>query len=292
VRSPVSACVFASIVFFSCSSTNALRPWNNSATPAAQRPADIALEKWVGRGMMLQTKIRLENGREFPCALDTGSPTSALPVASEPMLGKRRGSGGFFTMDGPEREQTRVYTAPAIYLGDTRLQTGSTIETWNNPEAILGMDCLCHYCIQLDFAAGKIRFLDPERLDTAELGQAFPFVASPYAVIKHEGFFQDKSGELLIDTGCFTDGYLTPRDFNNVIRKEGRPIRATGVKGKAPVLVELPECIWNGEIYGDLIIGKGPQNLIGMRFLARHLVTFNFPKGVMYLKRVTAGPLK
>jgi hypothetical protein len=29
-----------------------------------------------------------------------------------------------------------------------------------------------------------------------------------------------------------------------------------------------------------------------MRFLARHLVTFNFPKGVMYLKRVTSAPLK
>jgi len=32
-------------------------------------------------------------------------------------------------------------------------------------------------------------------------------------------------------------------------------------------------------------------NLIGLQFLARHLVTLNFPKRMMYLKRTSVGPL-
>ena len=32
-------------------------------------------------------------------------------------------------------------------------------------------------------------------------------------------------------------------------------------------------------------------NTVGLRFLARHLVTLNFPKRMMYLKRTSVGPL-
>src|SRR5215469_2754137 len=172
LRLAVSVSAFAAVFFLSCCSTPP-PPWNRNATPAAERPADITLEKWVGRGMMLQTKIRLEDGTEFSCALDTGSPTSTLPAAAEPKLGKRLGSGGLLMLDNPGRERTHLYAAPKIYLGNTLLETGNVIETWNSPEAILGMDCLRHYCIQLDLVAEKIRFLDSEHLDTSGLGEAF-----------------------------------------------------------------------------------------------------------------------
>lgn len=298
-RLAVSIGAFASVFFLSCCPTSPppwkrIPPWNRSATPATERPAEITLEKWVGRGMMLQTKIRLQNGTEFPCALDTGSPTSTLPTAAEPMLGQRLGSGGLLMLGGPERQPTGLYAAPKIYLGNTLLETGGVVETWNNNEAILGMDCLCHYCIQLDFAAGKIRFLDPEHLDTSDLGKPFPLLASPYAVIEHAGLFQRRNAKLLIDTGCSIDGCLEPRLFKTAVRDEKTDIMPVdGVfKDKTLDLAELPKCVWDGEAYTDLIIGKGPPNIIGMRFLARHLVTFNFPKGVMYLKRVTGAPLQ
>lgn len=292
MRFAVSVGSLASVLFLSCSST--LPSWNQNASPAAERPAEVTLEKWVGRGMMLQTTIHLQNGAEFPCALDTGSPTSALPAAAEPMLGERLGSANFLTLGKPPLERTHLYPAPKIYLGNTLLETGDVIETWNSPEAILGMDCLSHYCIQLDFVAGKMRFLDPENLDVAELGKAFPLAGSPYAMIKHAGLFQLCNGELLIDTGCFADGYLDPLLFRAAVL--GQNAGLVPMKGrfeaKIPDFAEVPKCVWDGKTYADLKIGRGPQNLIGMRFLARHLVTFDFPKGVMYLKRVTGAPLK
>jgi hypothetical protein len=245
--------------------------------------------------MMLQTKIRLEDGMEFPCALDTGSPTSTLPAAAEPKLGKRLGSGSFLMLDGQERELSHLYAAPKIYLGGTLLETGSVIETWNNPEAILGMDCLCHYCIQLDFAGEKIRFLDPDHLDVSDLGKAFPLMTSPYTMIKHAGLFQERSSDLLVDTGCFADGCLDPRRFKAAVRDQKvdlMPVKGWP-DGNALEFADVPKCVWDGETYTDILVGKqSHQNLIGMRFLARHLVTFNFPKGVMYLKCITSAPLK
>jgi len=34
-----------------------------------------------------------------------------------------------------------------------------------------------------------------------------------------------------------------------------------------------------------------PPRLLGLQFLARHLITLNFPKRIMYLKRTSVGPL-
>ena len=49
------------------------------------------------------------------------------------------------------------------------------------------------------------------------------------------------------------------------------------------------------ENYKDLLIGELPiegdqlQGFIGLRFLARHFVTFDFPNRVLYLKRNVPG---
>ncbi len=39
---------------------------------------------------------------------------------------------------------------------------------------ILGMDCLRHYCVQLDFEAKKVCFLDPKNFPDEDLGKSFP----------------------------------------------------------------------------------------------------------------------
>jgi len=53
-----------------------------------------------------------------------------------------------------------------------------------------------------------------------------------------------------------------------------------------------------GETYDDLVLHEcpmgmwlGQQNLLGLRFLARHLVTLNFPGRTMWLRPESAGPL-
>jgi len=70
-------------------------------------------------------------------------------------------------------------------LGKDQLLSGKEVLTfdfkllhYSGPPfaGILGVDCLRHYCIQLDFAARKMRFLDPETLSE----EGWPRVSSDF----------------------------------------------------------------------------------------------------------------
>src|SRR5205807_625400 len=57
-----------------------------------------------------------------------------------------------------------------------------------------------------------------------------------------------------------------------------------------------PNGVLDGDTYTALRLqlrddGKPNANAIGLRFLARHLVTLDFPHRTMYLKRTSVGPL-
>ena len=73
------------------------------------------------------------------------------------------------------------------------------------------MDCLDHYCIQLDFAACNVRFLDDERATRKDWGKPFPLTALDNGCcLVSENLAGAKGGHSLIDTGCDNDGCLMP----------------------------------------------------------------------------------
>ena len=74
----------------------------------------------------------------------------------------------------------------------------------------------------MDFAAGKLRFLDPDHLKTEELGQAFPITISPWTrhVFVREDFMGAKRVKWMIDTGCNADGVLKRKLFKQVLRAQ------------------------------------------------------------------------
>jgi hypothetical protein len=138
---------------------------------------------------------------------------------------------------------------------------------------ILGMDCLRHYCLQLDFQAEKLRFLDPDHVDPAGLGQRFPLVLSGGYPVLQRASFTSGSTNMLLDLGCSVDG-LAPKNV---------------VQG---VAVFWPELSWSGAKYTNILLAAVDHaNVLGLRFLARHLVTLNFPKRTVYLKQTSSGPL-
>jgi hypothetical protein len=284
------------VLLLAALSSCATRNYYTNALPAFEKPPDCALEKSAGRLGLLTVKIRLENGQELRCALDTGSPRSLLPASLEHSLGKCLGTGKCLALDGIEPEPTRIYAAPKIYLGNALLVNGPRVETIAAPYAVLGMDCLSHYCIQPDFISETLRFLDPDNLDSAELGRAFELLDSPYATIEQFPLFGTRNVKLLVDTGCLFDGYRKPGPFHEAARmQQARPIPIKTDASLKPGTFEFAEfskCVWDSNTYTNLVIAQGRTDLVGMRFLGRHLVTFNFPKRVMYLKQESVGPLK
>jgi hypothetical protein len=165
------------------------------------------MNKDAGSGMWLFVTLRMESGEELPFFVDTGTTSTAVDKSLEPRLGKR-----LSTIKGQHYSEIiagGVYSAPRIYLGNVPLRMGGTIVTLDlKPPSssagrpvmgILGMDCLCHYCIQLDFETGTLRFLDPDRLDTKSLGDAFP-LTFPHGVTftRCAGLLNGPSTDLLV----------------------------------------------------------------------------------------------
>src|SRR6185436_4641448 len=141
----------------------------------------------------------------------TGSPVTVLDSSLTPRLGKLVGtSEGFFPLH-ERRQSAGIYRATALYLGNTRLQTSKWVISYDlagmmgGPvRGVLGMDCLRHYCVQLDFAENKLRFLNPTAPPTAELGRPFPLTfpkSGPIEVFVPGSFFGVSDGNSQIDTG-------------------------------------------------------------------------------------------
>jgi hypothetical protein len=291
------------LLLCSCATT----PDLSALIPASKLPAEVTLNKDAGRGSLLFVTLRLEDGEELLFIVDTGSPVTFIDKSFEPKLAERPGTAMLWNFGS--REEAGVYAAPQLYMGSTPLMmTGADIFTHDFKElsskagrpimGLLGMNVLMHYCIQLDFEAGKMRFLDPDQTDAAKLGKAFPLTFSnegqstreflrPY--IHTGGLIGGEAANVMIDTGYRSDGALESRCFRREVLERRSGAEGDAVDGKDPGRVWFKKCVWDGETYTNLLIGKG-GNLIGLRFLARHLVTLEFPERRMYLKRISVGP--
>jgi hypothetical protein len=157
------------------------------------------------------------------------------------------------------------------------------------------MDCLKHYCIQLDFADRRMRFLDDEHANRKGWGKPFSLTdLGNGCIVVSENLAGAKGLGSLLDTGCNGDGWLTPQLFQQWTNQTTL---------SASVGTRSPNGVLGGDTYPDidlqaldphLILSEGSQidlNGIGLNLLSRHLVTLDFPKRTLYLERTSIGPL-
>jgi hypothetical protein len=265
-------------------------------------PTETSFNEKMCRGDLLLLELHLEDGEKLWFVVDTGVPDTLLDKSLEPKLGKPLGAKTINSSFYP-KTQGHVYAAPRLYLGNTTLLTGSRVTTMDMSQipypfhrlsGVLGMDCLRHYCFQLDFTARKIRFFDPDKLKTQDLGTAFPlsFHNGIFSgtVFTRADCFGSKNTTFCVDTGMGGDGLLTPELFQRAARAQ---IDATNTLAHTGSIHTL---LIGGQRYTNLMIYENHAawptwNYIGIEFLARHLVTFNFPKRTMYLKQTSVGSL-
>ena len=215
------------VLLSSCAKTHyfASRPWftapiwfaHDSIRPPL--PAETSLNKGAGRGDVIYLTLRLESGEELLFLADTGAPFTLLDKSLEPKLGRRSGTTIVGWLGGKGRGG--VYRAPKLYLDRTELLTAPWVLTLDltplpllpgRPvRGILGMDCLRHYCVHLDFESGKMRFLDPDHPGIEDPGKAFPLKISFGSVFTPENLVGVKGEKSEIDTGCNFDGTLKPK---------------------------------------------------------------------------------
>ena len=268
-----------------------------AAESRTQLPADLTINKGAGRGDELFVTLHLQDGESFLCILDTGSSSVLLDRSLEPKLGRCLWVQKISPWYGMKK--IRLYRAPKLYLGDVPLQTSGWVWTsdlspfsqvmeqtmhTNRPiMGVIGMSCLKHYCIQLDFTANKVRFLDNQNANKQEWGKAFGLKKFKGDFAMDDNLAGIKGANSVIDTGCDFDCYLTPKMFQCWTNQMG-PLP----KGQA----RYPDATLGGESYTNVYFhGDGDFNGIGLTFLSRNLVTFDFPNRTLYLKKTSTGPV-
>ncbi len=273
---------------------------------AAPAPlADVAINREAGRGSDLFVMVRLPSGREVPFFVDTGYPGTVLDRSLESELGPYRGTTAVRFLVGGET-RLRSYPAPKLSLGKVVLQTEATVFTHDLLQiypgvpvaGILGMDILQHYCVQLDFTANRLRLLDPDQAADPAWGRAWPLTlhndASGDNTYKWVSVRETLAGEPARELRILTCGYF---DLAVQAKEFEAQRRAPAVAEIGPTWLCAASGRFGGEVYTNLVWwertdrGHFGSPHIGLRFWSRHLVTMNFPKQMMYLRRTSAGPL-
>lgn len=267
--------------------------------PRLELPADVTMNRLAGCGRGLLVKIRLDTGDEGLFLLDSGTTEVILDHSIVAKLKKHSGtvSAGHFATD----IKVSLYTAPQLFLGDTPLILSRKIVVATDLKklsflggdhllGVLGLNCLANYCLQLDFSANKIRFVDDEKSNTQNWGHPIPLIRRPDGRFNiADNFLGVKGPSSLIDIGCGYDGWLAPKLFQKW-KKSAATLTSDGP--------HRPIGIIAGETYLGLDLQVTPgddpnddqHNGIGLGFLARHRVTLDFPKKMLYLKRTSIGP--
>ena len=187
------------------------------ATPPARLPVVVVpMNKEAGAGDLLLIPLRLNDKGEHLFVLDTGAPVTMLDLSFGSELGQPTGSNRVISIFGTN--YTLRFRSPSLYLGDTRLQTATWVVAWDLERmsaalsqfngsshrlaGVLGMDCLQHYCLQLDFEGRAVRFLDSNRLHSEELGAAYRLSTDRQGCPIVDGEIANFGGFPAIDTGC------------------------------------------------------------------------------------------
>jgi hypothetical protein len=257
-------------------------------------PAPVAINPEAGRGGFLAVPVRVGDGADELFIVDCGTTGTLFDKSLEPKLGKALGQGNMQSWG--KKKPVNVYAMPKLYLGGVQLATEDRTVALDlqlpviggrHVGGMLGYNTLRHYCIQLDFAASQMRFLNDQQADKTTWGRAFPIVPlndrdeRPAVAANLLGL---RGPHSLIDSGFPSDGWLMPQYFlqwtNNAVPPGKDECRS-------------PSGMFEGEKYplADLQRNDVESDGIGLRFLARHLVTLDFPGQTLYLKRQSVGPL-
>ena len=203
----------------------------------------------------------------------------------------------------------RVYTQKlSNYMADTRIR------------GILGADCLQRYCLQIDFKGEKIRFLAPGHDQTLTETNAFPLFVRANTVWTRIDLMGMKDLQVRADTGMHGGADLILKEKlyvrgiknQNLVPAEpsatnrfisiarcGEDIctnyvqtaiatTTAGTKSEASI---FSTAFVAGQPYPNFCLVSGigqkwpAQSWLGLSFFNRHLVTFDFPNGKLYLQR-------
>ena len=253
------------------------------------------------------------DGKEYQFLLDTGTTNTLFDQSFKDKLGKRilwprKGDAAY-----GKKVKVEMFHAPNAWLGPFNLKNMRYVvaadlnkivsDESRNFQGIVGMDFMQSYIVQLNFDKRKISFLKgsketdlfglfrPKENEHPEWGEPVPLKRNWFSNLRYvKGRLMDKiNAEFLIDSGWHFPGVLKSSLFDRVSSmisrmKNGNQSAAVRTSNRGKVIITEEFSVGTFE-YNDMFFQKSNLSILGLPFLSRHLVTFDFPNDTMYLKK-------
>ena len=256
------------------------------------------------------------HGQIYQFGLDTGSSKTVFDIRFKDKLGKPFLWPIPFTLSAVlangKIAKGEAFPTPKAKIGPFKLKGFPFVGVIDcnvfggEIPGVIGMDFLKKYVVQIDYDNKKVTFFKGEKdfgifssfkskqNKHPEWGEPVPLKTKLFAKnnYKVKGiFFEDIETDFLIDSG-----WGLPYDVidSNVIKRiESRMAREIN-DGNVPPYLILPVTndykiverfnLDNLE-FKDYLVKDNHDSVLGQEFLSRHIVTFDFPNKIMYLKK-------
>ena len=248
-----------------------------------------------GRLILLPIKV---DGATYSFLLDTGAIRSGFDSSMRPLLGEPRGTQVLQTFAGLKKVE--VFDWPVATLGEQTLRTRTPVACVDFAElrrasneniyGVIGMDVLRDNRILIDFDRGLLRFLERSPGSLSELGTKIP------VELTHDGspilsarITEDVAENLLVDTGAQGNS-LRADLFDQLIDSDqirlGSQFTSNTVAGQVSGNRGTLRQVTIGPFeQRDLRVSRLNISSIGLRYLSRFQIIFDFPAKSAYLKR-------
>ncbi|MGH7223051.1 MAG: hypothetical protein ACRELF_07475, partial [Gemmataceae bacterium] len=238
-------------------------------------------------------------GKDYPFLMKTGSSRTIYGVRLRPLLGKTILSK---QMRMSDHEFTVTFCRPpAAKLGHLDLPKKSPvvcmelgkIDEVSGEEiaGLLGMDFLSQHVCRIDFDRGEVTFPSSVGRDP---GQRLPVVFTehlPHVMVEIPSLHRRES--FGVDTGNagYSSGDLRRETFAALV-KQGL-LKLLG-EGLAEILGGETITVRSGRVdaislagfrHEKLVFSESDENVLGLNYLSRFVVTFDFPHKAIYLKK-------
>ena len=217
----------------------------------------------------------------FDRALSSGAPVASISVSapSGPLIKKGLHVAPEASVGGLDMR----LGGPVLFNDFAPMRAVSDRDVWG----LIGMQFLKNYVVQVDFDALRVRFLDPRTSPRPDWGFAVPMRSDetgvPVVTARIDGI---GPANFVMDTGDNGGGNLARDIFERLFPGQrgarGKNLLFTGLgstpSGRAP-LISIGELSYRG-----LVFDSARSSSLGMSVVRRSVVTFDFPRGNLYLK--------
>ena len=256
------------------------------------------------------------DGEKYQFILDTGTIFTIFHNSFKDKLGEKKLSS--LEVYAPSNEERRVvverFPVPDVYIGDIKLNVSRFVGvmdldmlkpgTSSMCDGIIGMDFLKQYIIQIDFDNGKViflrgkkdfdiySFLRPKQNEHPEWGEPIKIKARKFNIRTVRGkIIGCINTDFVIDTGCFFPGLLRNELFDkmnsnlDITKNDIAFINTIPDNNSFGPVIKTDRFSVGAFNYNEMLFNREDVSTLGLPFFSHHLVTFDFPNNIMYLKK-------